>query len=88
MFKTITVTSHVEKEGWVTMGMMEKQERQECDFWRGKYEFIGKHWKLTKLHLKVDFSPQSLSRCCCEISLLLSEQSEYTGKSHTTANIN
>lgn len=80
---------HVEHEGWVTMGM-EKQERQECDFGRGQYRFIGKHRKLIKLHLKADFSPQSLSRCCCEISLLLSEQRspEYTVKSHTTAIIN
>lgn len=34
MFETNTVTSHVEQEGWVSMGM-ENQERQECDFGRG-----------------------------------------------------
>lgn len=56
----------------------------------GQYKLTGTHWKLTKLHLKVDFPSQSLSRCCSDISLLVSEQRspEYMVKSHTTANIN
>lgn len=51
MFETNTVTSHVEQEGWVPMGM-ENQERQECDFGREAVQTYRKSLEAHKAALK------------------------------------
>lgn len=87
MCKTNAVFSYVKQEGWVPMGM-ENQQDESVNLGERQYKFIGNHWKLARLHLKIDFPPQSLSRSCNDILLLLSEQRnpEYMVKSHTIAN--